>query len=485
MHRVYHQSNVSMPPAPAGALISQGANDDLGAVPLTSRSTPVPLRLSTDPLHLALFVLLIFTVSRVHQHFPMLAKMRPALLLALAAAGIAYINPRYLSRRKVLYTWPAKAVAVLAVLSAGSALFGISMGNSGKFILDEYSKTIIQTLLVIAAIRHAGDLYTFICAYVIGSGILVYFAQFVFGTSNRGSYAERLGHLYTYDANDIGVVLLVGLALCLLIMQTARPRTRPVLVLLLVGIGAALARSGSRGAFVGIGAFVTATLLLPSTVSLSKRLGFILVISTGLTVFAPAGYWRQMATVLTPDQDYNTYSKDGREALIKRGLDYMARYPIFGVGINNFSKAECTISEKARQRLTGDGIRCTAPHNSYVQAGAETGILGLITWCGVIIGGIVSLLRLRARLPRSWRRGDPEQRFLFAATTYLALAFVGFAVTAFFVSFAWMDTLYILAAFVAGLYVSVYHRFQRERIASAVSSQYPSPTANALARGRR
>jgi O-antigen ligase len=145
----------------------------------------------------------------------------------------------------------------------------------------------------------------------------------------------------------------------------------------------------------------------------------------------------------------------------------MARYPAFGIGINNFSKAECTISEKAEQRLTEGGVRCTAPHNSYVQAGAETGILGLIAWCSLIIGGIVALLRLRGRLPRDWRRGDPEQRFLYAATTYLVLAFIGFAVTAFFVSFAWMDTLYLLAAFVAGLYVSVYDRYRREGVPSA------------------
>jgi O-antigen ligase len=464
---VQSQSIVSTPPAAAGVAINRGTDRDHAPRPSLPASQPVPLRLSTDPLHLALFVLVIFTVSRVHQHFPLLAKTRPALLLALGAAGLAYINPRYLSRKRLLYTWPAKVVAILTILTAGSALFGISVGNSGKFILDEYSKTIIQTLLLIAAIRHAGDLYTIVWAYVIGSGILVYFAQFVFGTSSHGSYSERLGHLYTYDANDIGVVLLVGLALCLLVLQSARPRVRPLLMLLLVGIGAALARSGSRGAFLGIGAFVIAMLLLPSAASAMKRLGFVVVVGGGLMIFAPEGYWRQMATVLAPSQDYNTYSKDGREALIKRGLGYMARYPAFGIGINNFSKAECTISEKAEQRLTEGGVRCTAPHNSYVQAGAETGILGLIAWCSLIIGGIVALLRLRGRLPRAWRRGDPEQRFLYAATTYLVLAFIGFAVTAFFVSFAWMDTLYLLAALVAGLYVSVYDRYRREGVPSA------------------
>jgi hypothetical protein len=63
--------------------------------------------------------------------------------------------------------------------------------------------------------------------------------------------------------------------------------------------------------------------------------------------------------------------------------------------------------------------------------------------------------KLRKRLPRHWARGDPEERFLFYAGQYFLVALVGFAVTAFFVSFAYLDPIYILAAFMSGLYVSV------------------------------
>jgi hypothetical protein len=36
-----------------------------------------PLALGRDPLRMALFVLTILTISRVHQHYPVLAKFRP------------------------------------------------------------------------------------------------------------------------------------------------------------------------------------------------------------------------------------------------------------------------------------------------------------------------------------------------------------------------------------------------------------------------
>jgi O-antigen ligase len=158
---------------------------------------------------------------------------------------------------------------------------------------------------------------------------------------------------------------------------------------------------------------------------------------------------------MQPKADYNFSSVDGRKALLERGIGYMAEYPVFGLGISNFPRAECTISPKlARLSKTGP-IRCKAPHNSYIQAGAETGVPGLVVWASIIVGGIVAMLRLRRRLPRSWRWGTGAERFLYGAPTFFALALIGFAVTSFFVSFAWMDPLYLMAAFMSGLYIAL------------------------------
>jgi hypothetical protein len=79
----------------------------------------------------------------------------------------------------------------------------------------------------------------------------------------------------------------------------------------------------------------------------------------------------------------------------------------------------------------------------------------LILWLSLIFGGIWSMMRLRARLPKHWARGDPEERFLHLMTLYVPVALMGFAVTSFFVSFAYLDPIYIVAALMAGLYVSV------------------------------
>ncbi|HEY5021266.1 MAG TPA: O-antigen ligase family protein [Gemmatimonadaceae bacterium] len=408
-----------------------------------------------DPLRLLLFVLTVVTISRVHQHYPVLTKFRPALLLVLASAGYAYLHPAFLTRARIFKLWPMRLLMALALLSCCSAAFGISLGRSASFILDSFGKTLLYGFLMALSIRHVRDLYTFVWAYVVSCGILAFFSIFVFGLRTASnSYVARLNDLYTYDSNDLGVIMMIGLALTLLLLIVTRGGRRWLVLVNLVAICAAIARSGSRGAFIGFAVTGVAALFVVNNVPATRRTLLLSVAVLSLAIGAPPGYWKQMGTLLQPEQDYNFSSRDGRKALFERGLGYVAQYPIFGLGIDNFARAECTISPKIAT-IGNARLRCTVPHNSYVQAGTELGIPGFFVWLALVVGGIVAPLRLRRRLPRWWRRGTEVQRFLYGATSFLPLAMLGFAVTSFFVSFAWMDPLYLLAAFLTGFYVSL------------------------------
>ena len=294
-------------------------------------------------------------------------------------------------------------------------------------------KTIIFTYLIIASVRYARDLYSLVWAGVLSAGWLAYVSLFVFKLSSYHNY-QRLANLDTYDANDVGLVMLVGLALTLLAFQTSRHIGKVVCGFVLLGIGATIARSGSRGAFVGLVALGAGLIVLANRVSIVKRVGFVLAIVLGMIIYAPPGYWEQMKTIENPKEDYNWNTVNGRRQVAIRGLGYMMQYPIFGVGINNFAKAECEISDKAKSHAEGTGIRCTPPHNAYIEAAAETGIPGGILWIVMVPGGVVWLARLRRKIPPSWANGDQEQRFLYLCTVYFAVLLVGYAAGAFFLS---------------------------------------------------
>lgn len=408
-----------------------------------------------DPLRLALAALVILSVSRLHQHFAALAAVR-ALLLLVAFTGLyAFLNPKKIAPAN-LQLKPARLVMLMAVWACITVPFGISLGGSAVFILNSYSKTILLCFLLIVAIRGPRDLLTIVWSYVIGCGVLAYFALFVFGLSKASDTdMARLAGMATFDANDMGLVLLIGLALSLLTYQVSRSTGKVVSALTMAGIGGALARSGSRGAFVGLVVVGAALMVMLRSVPITKRLGFLVVTLIGISIAAPSGYWEQMKTIAAPTKDYNWDAEDGRRAVAERGIGYMLGYPIFGLGIQNFWRAECFMSEKAVNRIIGHGIRCTPPHNSYIQAGAETGIPGLIIWSSIVFAGIFGPNRLRRRLPKHWERGDPEERFLFLASMYIPLAMIAFAVTSFFLSFAWIDMLYMVTAMVTGLYACI------------------------------
>jgi len=421
-------------------------------------------------LRRALFLLTVLTISRVHQHFPVVALLRPALLLAGLALVYAILNPRLLAGWKWTGRWPAKVVVGLGVVACLSAPFGISFGYSAKTILEDYAKVLIFCFMLMAVLRHTGDVSMFIWAYVLSCGILAWMSLTVFGLAATHSGLERLGGLYTYDANDVGCVLMIGLPLTLLVLQTSRLRGKLLAVLILLGIGVTIARTGSRGAFVGLLVVGALLLLTLPGVTVSRRLGFVAITVVALVTAAPPGYWKQMQTLTSPEEDYNWQSPTGRRQLAIRGLHYWMEYPVFGIGIGNFGRAEGQLSERAKTFEPGmPGIKWSAPHNSFLEVGVELGPLGLALWSSLVLGGIIGMRRLRRRLPATWAIGDREQRFIYLTTVYFPVALAGFAVTSFFVSFAYMDPIYVVAALLTGVYGCAEARLRQDGIGAVAA----------------
>lgn len=406
-----------------------------------------------DPLHVALLLLTVVTISRIHQHYPFLAALRPALLLVGFSFLYAVVNPRLISQKGVFFTWPPKAIAAFAAMGCLSVPFGISSGSSGAFILQQYLPVLVYAGLLIVAVRRTSDLYALVWAFVTGAAILAFFADYVFHLEMAGNQA-RLGDMYMFDANDAGLVLTVAIPLTLLTLQSSRMLGKVISLVYLYWEWVAIARTGSRGAFLGVVTVGVSLLLLADSVPVWKRLLVIGGAAGMLIVAAPTGYWEKMRDLSNPTSDYNWTERDGRKQVAERGLRYMMTYPVTGLGINNFGRAEGTLSAKALNWMPGDaGIKWSAPHNSHIEAGAELGIPGLLIWLTMLIGGVVSPIRIRKRLPGGWRSGTPEERFLYAATSYIAVSMIGFIVTCTFVSFTYLDPVYILLAFTSGLYV--------------------------------
>jgi O-antigen ligase len=263
----------------------------------------------------------------------------------------------------------------------------------------------------------------------------------------------RLDNLYTYDANDLATLIATAMPLGLyfVVGQRRRPSLR-----LLAGAGLAilavgLIRSGSRGGFLAFLAVTAFVLVRVTTIPARSRMAGLLVIIAIVFGTASDKYWSQMQTIFHPKQDYNVTDDAGRIQIWKRGMGYMLGRPIVGVGMRNFQVAEGTISPRAKLQERGVGVWWGAAHNSYVQAGAELGIPGLLFFIGMFATAFVSLRRT-ARNSLRVRPGASEVSRLAQS---LMAALVGFAVGAVFLSLAYADMLYMLMGFVIALLKAV------------------------------
>jgi putative inorganic carbon (HCO3(-)) transporter len=355
-----------------------------------------------------------------------------------------------------------------------SILFGISIGNAGNFFLFAYSTVLLLAALVILGIRHAGDLAVVVQAYLIGVAALIYQAVFAFHLE-QGPGLARLSALFTFDANDVGLILVTALPIAVALGSVWRGWHRALIVMLLAGLGVAIARTGSRGAFLSLIVSAVLMLVLTRGVTVLRKMGFASAVIIALFVAAPPGYMKQMSTLVNPKDDYNWSSPTGRRQVTERGFGYMMSYPLFGVGMSNFEKAECTISPRFKTEARDIGIRCTPPHNTWIQVGAELGVPGLIAWCVLIFLPAFKLLALSRRLPLSWRSGDFEQRVLFACANALPISLIGFAVGSTFLTFAWIDIPYLLVIFAGSTWLLARRRMAADRANGPVHGGSAAP----------
>lgn len=405
---------------------------------------PNPRRTGWDLLLACAAVFLATSVGRVHQLFPVLMPLKPA-LVASALAIVLYLlqqtGPRQVGRLRSRTTTYMLGVLVWAALSVPTAL------NQGVAFSawTDLARAVTMCLVIAGAVRSIRDVERLILVYF---GVTVVYTAVVLSRFELGADNWRLAKLYYYDANDLATLIVSAMPLGLYFVLAHRR----VVMRLLAAAGVAmlavgLIRSGSRGGFLALLAIVAYILLGFTTIPARSRvLGLVVILAVAIGS-ANDRYWTQMQTIVRPNQDYNLTSDGGRMKIWKRGLGYMVDRPAFGVGVSNFQTAEGTISPLARRQERGIGVRWGAAHNSFIQAGAELGIPGVLLLIGVITSAFVSLRRV-ARYGRSL---NPPSHQLSRLAQSLMTALVGFTVGAFFLSLAYSDMLYTLAAFAIAL----------------------------------
>lgn len=172
---------------------------------------------------------------------------------------------------------------------------------------------------------------------------------------------------------------------------------------------------GSRGGMVATLAIFGLYFLIKSKLSLRAMIACG-ALGMGVLMFAPSHL-----TTVRDSQNSTQY----RVEMWAEGLEMMKHNPLFGIGRGNFKAYTSKL----------------IAHNSFVEIGGETGIIGLFIYTALVYFCMKSCLHARAHFP------DPHNKdFALAA----ALSLVGYIISAMFVTLEY-ETLYLLLAMCAAL----------------------------------
>jgi O-antigen ligase len=259
------------------------------------------------------------------------------------------------------------------------------------------------------------------------------------------------------DPNYFTVDALIFLPVAMLLLQQKRPRWQRIFFLGCLAVTlAAVMFSASRGGFLGL----VASCLYFLWKSPQRTRNFILVCIAIAVLSLPMRISPGQRLLHPTESD--AQAGQIRLALWSGGLKLIELHPIFGVGLDNFSR-EVPKYIDSSQIPIGETVRRVA-HNSYMEIAAELGIPALLMFVGIIVSSVRSLEKMRLA---SGKSGD---EFLQRVALGLQAGIVGASVALFFVSGEYQK-MFWLAIFLSACIPSLVRSESASLVAVESSSQ--------------
>lgn len=400
---------------------------------------------------LFLFTFLLF--FRPYEFSPSFAWLSKGALITAIATLIFFIPSQLaLENRITVRTREISLVLLLLLLCLISVPFALDKLMAWNGFV-EFVKVIIIFVVMVNVLRTEKKLKAVLFLVLVATCILSISAINDYRTGNLLIQGIRIrgaiGGLFQ-NPNDLALHFVTVLPIIVVLALASR-----TLVTKLIYLTAAAATLGgtivtfSRGGFVGLIAVICVLVWRLGR----KNIILVGVISTSLVFFllllAPVSYRERIQTT----GDGSSVARTGE---LKRSVFLAIRNPIFGVGMGNF------ILFSDREQAT---------HNSYTQVACEIGMAGALVY---VLFLVASLKRVR-QIPHP-RDIDKKNRTLPYLAIGVEASLIGYMVTSFFASVAFLWYAYYLAAYaicISRLYESSVAA-QSSDLASAGISRYSS-----------
>ena len=367
-----------------------------------------------------------------------------ATALALLVAARWWVERRQAAAAATAVPAPAPALFVAVVAFVLWTTLSLTWARRSTPALDQLGLwlTAAAVFAVFAtSLRDARSLIMVVRAFVAGAVLSVLVGAAVAVVTPGGPLVEHTffeGRLQggSGDPNFLAAGLVAAIPLAAALRSAARgPTERGLMVVVLLVLVAGLGATQSRGGIVAACAVALAAVVLSrgrrSRAALS--VGAVAALVVAALALAPGGLQR----VTTPDPE-----GDGRADLWRIAGRMVEAEPVLGVGTGNFRvrSGEFVREPGSLQFVDLIAEQHKDVHNAYLQALAETGLLGFLLF--VAVAGL-ALGSARAAERRQAARGDPA---LAGVAHGLVLALVGMLTALFFISYGHDSRLWLLFA---------------------------------------
>jgi O-antigen ligase len=378
---------------------------------------------------LVLFTIVLYV--RPAEFYP--SPLTASIALIVGLATLAFFVPTQLSLEGTLTARPPEVNLVL--LLCLTALLSVPLAINRFTAWQEFSGTFIRCVVMFIVIINAvrtkarlkGLLFIALASGVWLSGEAI--NDFRLGLATVDGYrAGGRGNGIFGNTNDMALHVVTLFPIAIALLFAARSLIRKLLFGACAAVMlAAIILSYSRGAFLGL---IVVLIFMAMKFGRRHRVGIVsavLVIAGAVLVFAPDNYGGRLLSIFMPSLDPGG-SSDARRGELIRSLYIALRHPLLGIGMGNY-----------QNEMSYKGL---VTHNSYTQVAAELGATALVCYTLFIVTPLRKLGQI-ARETFATRR-DSQYYYL---TVGLQASLLGYMVSSFFLSVAYLWYVYYLVGF--------------------------------------
>ncbi len=371
---------------------------------------------------LFLFTFLVF--FRPYELLPSLAWLSQSAFWVAIATLIVFI-PTQLGLENKITAWTTEVKLVLLLLGLGLLSVPFATDQLKAWTsFTEYSKVVVMFIVMANVVRTEKRLKALMLLILTATCILSIAAINDYATGKfmpRGDRIEGLiGGLFD-NPNDLAIHFVTFVPITVGLALGSRSLIAKVLYLLsgilaTIGIVVTFSRGGFLGLVFALGVLVWR--LLPRNRVLFVTIGALLI---GLFfVIAPGAYRSRIGT--TSDA-----SALARTDELKRSIFIALRHPILGVGMDNFT-------------LYSNDDHAT--HNAYTQVASEMGLAA----AAIYLLFLISTFKRLSKIGDKTNMGGKRSRLDYLAIA-LQASLVGYMVSSFFASVAYLWYVYYIVAY--------------------------------------